>query len=422
MRNTFDLGHLNYCVGKVGRLQTLDCIPVYAGDSLAYGITAGVSLSPLRQQLALDPRIDLFAFYRPHRHQYGSSWTEFLEDGLDENVTFPSDGGGDSTQMEFLGIRFPLSEVPTWAFGGYNTIWNRYFKDPGSSDRTGILATIGEEDRKYGFTTCHLNAYWNLGLPDLDAGVPEEREVSSSGATIDVLDLDKARTQYGSKVARAWFNARETYNDLMQAIWNTSVSTDADERPTILGRKSVWMNGMVVSGIDEVGRAATTGATRTVIKFGFPKRFFKEHGAVWIMMLLRYPPVIYNETNRKALMAQLSYKDNAAEGRLLEFDPPRDAYFNEFWVSGDQSNPARVLPDNFHYRYHPNRVHNDYAKLEGFPILDNKARIGPYINSSDYDKIFSTTPLGHWHLQGKVSSAVSRQVPADRKSIFTGAR
>ena len=422
-RNTFDLGHLSFMTGKIGRLQTIDLIPVYAGDSISYSLQAMCALSPLRQQLALDPRVDMFAFFRPHRHTYGSNWENFVKLGQDENVTFPADIVNQPEKVESLGVRFPSTTVPRYAFEGYKAIWNRYFRDPGSADRTDSISTFqtSDDDAKYGWTTCHLPAYWNLGLPDIKADVAAERRVTS-GASFDVLDIDKARARYGSEAEQEWFAQRNTYHDVMKAKWNTRVSKEIDEYPRILNRQTQWMSGMTVVGIDEVGRASQTGSTQLGLRFGFPRFAVPEHGAIFVMMVMRYPPVVYNETNRKAFQGQLTWKDNAAEDRLLQFDTVRDAYFSEFWRSGDNSNRARVLPDNFHYRYHPNRVHNDFQKLEGFPILDNKSRIGPYIDSQIYDRIFSTRPLAHWHFQGKVNSMVARTVPSDSKSIFVGAR
>ena len=421
-RNMFDLGHLSFMTGKIGRLQTLDLIPVYAGDSISYSLQAMCALSPLRQQLALDPRVDLFAFYRPHRHEYGTTWETFIRQGQDETVTFPTDALANSELVEFLGVRFPSSTIPRYAFGGYKAIWNRYFKDPGSADRTESLVQtlVDIDNQKYGWSTAHLNAYWNMGLPDIKADVAAERQITSGH--FDVLDIDKARARYGSEAEQEWFAQRETYHDVMQAKWSTKVSKEIDEYPRILNRQTQWMSGMTVVGIDEVGRASQTGSTQLQLRFGFPRWSVPEHGAIFVMMVMRYPPVVFNEVNKKAFQAQLNWKENAAEDRLLQFDTVRDAFFDEFWRSGDGSNRARVLPDNFHYRYHPNRVHNDFAKLEGFPILENKSRIGPYIDSQIYDKIFSTRPLAHWHFQGKVMCNVARAVPTDSKSIFVGAR
>ena len=330
-RNYFDLGHLMFCSGKIGRLQTLDMMPVYAGDSLEYHLMAGCSLSPLRQQLALDPRIDIYAYYRPHRHEYGSDWEDFVKQGPDETKTFSSTLVSDPTEMEALGMRFATSSVPRWAFGAYKAIYNRYWKDPGSADRTENTFNLNApDDAKYGWQVCHLPAYWNIGLPDEKDQVDTERHVTVSSNQLDVLDIDKARARYGSEAAQEWFAQRDTYHDVMKVKWNTQVSKEIDKYPREFYGQKFWMNGMVVTGIDEVGYASQSGSTQVRINYKLPRFAVPEHGSVWIMMAVRYPPVIFDEVNRTATKANPSWKEAGAEGRILEFDRPEFCAYGDF--------------------------------------------------------------------------------------------
>lgn len=424
MANKFNLDHFCLVSGKVGRLQTVTSLPVYAGDSMNISLSMAMSLSPLRQPLAIDPRIDFYAFYRPHRHQYGSLWTQFLSEGVDESVTFPFDNitQGKNGDLEILGQRVG-GNVPKYLYGGYREIYNRYFRDPSSAE-FGITDPndLDEDQRKYGIRCCHLFRPWNGGLADLDASIRESMEVDVNSNKIDVLSIDDARAEYGTKLSREWFNQADRYTDLMKAVWGTSVNTDADERPTILAEKGFWMNGQVVSGIDEVGQAAMTGSTFVRANFGFPRRRFREHGCVYVMALVRYPPIIFDESNTRALRPNPEYHQISADYDVLKYRESRDTLASDFWLGGDGSNYLRHLPDNHHYRWAANRVTKDFEKLEGFPILEPKSRIGPYINSNDYDKIFRNHALGHWHLQGMANVGVIRNVPDAKQSIFTGAR
>ena len=71
-RSKFDLTHFLVNQGKIGHIQCLDRIPVIAGESLDIKINGILRLASLRRPLAFDAKVDMFAFYVPHRHIYGN--------------------------------------------------------------------------------------------------------------------------------------------------------------------------------------------------------------------------------------------------------------------------------------------------------------------------------------------------------------
>src|SRR5207247_138006 len=66
----------------IGRLITISTTPVIAGDSFEMDAVGALRLSPLRRGLAIDPTVDIFTFYVPHRHVYGEQWIKFMKAGV----------------------------------------------------------------------------------------------------------------------------------------------------------------------------------------------------------------------------------------------------------------------------------------------------------------------------------------------------
>src|SRR5690554_7654601 len=81
-RMPHDLSHLGFLAGQIGRLITISTTPVIAGDSFEMDAVRALPLSPLRRGLAIDPTVDIFTFYVPHRHVSREQWIKFIKDGF----------------------------------------------------------------------------------------------------------------------------------------------------------------------------------------------------------------------------------------------------------------------------------------------------------------------------------------------------
>ena len=160
-RYDYDLSHFSLICGKVGRLGGVTVVPVVAGDSFEAQITSVVNMSPLRRQLTLDARFDIFGFFVPHRHIYGDDWNTFIEEGYDETVTFT--GQALSNPVYFMGCGHELSgTVPKWLPWGYNRIWNRWFRVPNAagSELADTYTPTADDECRYGYKTAHLPSYF----------------------------------------------------------------------------------------------------------------------------------------------------------------------------------------------------------------------------------------------------------------------
>src|SRR5437773_11003295 len=88
-RMPHDLSHLGFLAGQIGRLITISTTPVIAGDSFEMDAAGALRLSPLRRGLAIDPIVDIFTFYVPHRHVHGEQWNKIMKDGVNP-TPFPT--------------------------------------------------------------------------------------------------------------------------------------------------------------------------------------------------------------------------------------------------------------------------------------------------------------------------------------------
>ena len=426
-----DLGHYVWSCGVIGRLQGLACIPVLAGDSIGIDIQSLVRMSPYRRPLAIDARMDVYAFFVPHRHIYGDDWLDFVRDGGLETVALP-DAGFDCSGEYYLAMNKPAGSNmhPRWRTGGYMHVWNRYFKYPRDDDLSfDEEPDLGDDDPNrrnhrslFGLPVGPLPRIWNQGIDEQIA--LGNRTVNTAPNTFDLVALERTRRQFESAQERHWFAQR--YDEVMKKVYGTGVSVDADERPTLLMSHKQWLSGSDVMGTDDAALGQMQGVSAATVMARMPNRHMSEHGAIWVLACVRYPSVIKSEYHYLERRPNPSYKELCAEYRLWEAEPPQfDLHADDFFVDGGSGVAMPLVPYGRWYREHPHLVHELYNKLQGYPFQNaptDTALEFHYIDSSQYDKIFQTSQLGHWQIQAKFDVDAYRAVPPSTASIFAGAR
>ena len=253
-REKVDLSNLSFLQGNVGRLVTLNQIPVVAGDSISLDMRGILRMTPFRRQLIMDAKIGIVTCFVPHRHVYGQTWLDYIEAGYDETETLPSvDAGNGNNWDEFWAIPWlRTGVVPLWAIEGYTRIWNRFFRPPkqGIAERDTTFNPTGADE--YGFLCSTLPAIWNTG--HASGAYPTNNSVAST-TSFTVTDMAKKMAEWDTELQREW---KDTYyKDFMKSIWGGSASVDADERPTMLAHTSQWASGFDVYGTagDSLGEA-----------------------------------------------------------------------------------------------------------------------------------------------------------------------
>src|SRR5580698_213083 len=327
-RMPHDLSHLGFLAGQIGRLITISTTPVIAGDSFEMDAVGALRLSPLRRGLAIDSTVDIFTFYVPHRH-------------------------------------------------GYLNIYNNYFKAPWMPDRTEANPNeLNQDDARYGFRCCHLKNIWTAPLP------PEtelSRQMTTSTTSIDIMGLQAAYANLHTDQERDYFMQR--YHDVISSFGGKT-SYDADNRPLLVMRSNLWASGYDVDGTDQTSLGQFSGRVQQTYKHSVPRFFVPEHGTMFTLALVRFPPTATKEIQYLNAKGALTYTDIAGDPVLYGILPPREISMKDVLPSGDLQ--ERVL-----IRHH------------------------------DYDQCFQSVQLLQWNSQVKFNVTVYRNLPTTRDSIMT---
>ena len=273
---------------------------------------------------------------------------------------------------------------------------------------TGVDREVDADDRRITIKDADLSAVKDDGI------------TSSASAAIDLLDIAKVRARYRTEVQREWFGQR--YNDVLDDTWGASVNIDADERPQLVMRSSRWLSGYDVDGTGDENLGQYSGKAASMVELRIPRKFFPEHGALWIMALVRFPSIHEGEQHYLYRQSQPTYKEIAGDPDIMGAEPPHELFSNQILEGGTTS--LGVFPYGQWYRTHPSVTHTLYEDLDGFPFLKvtpstkNGAR---YVSSDDYDRVFQTTQLGHWRSQARINLLAHRLIPSAQSSIFAGA-
>ena len=422
-RQVYDLSHFTIQLGKIGRLQTLSRIPVIAGDSIRLQAAGVWKMSPLRRDLILDSKVDLFAFFVPHRHIYGDRWLDFIRQGNDESQTFPVHSTG-ARANPFLACN-ERGVLPMWIPAGYNRIWNRYFRPP--TDDSAIRAddrlpnSFLSDDNLFGIKCGWLPRLFTATVDD-ETGTSDET-VDLDGSRLSLLKLAQAKAHLRTEREREFFSQR--YIDVMDHTWGTTVNIDADQRPGLCWRSSFWLSGYDIDGTAGDSLGQYSGKSMALGGMRMPSKFFNEHGCLWIMALVRFPTIFAEEKHYLDGKANFSYKELAADPEILRNEPPMTINANDFFEPGGDNNVGKRAYGDW-YREHQSFVHRRFDSLHGFPfssIFDSGITKDDlrFVDSEHYDEIFQTTQQGHYRAQLRMDVMAKRYVPKPQASIFAGA-
>lgn len=440
MRVPYDLSHYSHVCGKIGRLQTISVIPTVAGDSFEIDLDGIVRLSPFRKEVVSETQVDLLAFYVPHRHVYGDTFVQMVRQGHDEAVTLPSFSlNAGERDACYIGYSDAPASIPLWVIEGYNRIWDRYFRvpsfDPDANFQQYPTGTTQAaiDYRRYGRLCARLphplvggiqldNATAWRDLNDNDSEF--EGEMSGGKPVIDVRNIAFAQALYKSEIERTWFGER--YNDILD-IWGSSVNIDADQRPEMIWRETFNLSGADVDGHDDATIGSYIGKTVGRADMRIPRKYFPEHGAVWIMALLRFPLVHVGE-------AHLLMRTPNPTGQVMlgdptvwaETPPVQQSYVD--WLGGYYSGSLITgfyEPYGSWYRMHCSRIHRQFADIPGYPfskVTFTTPEELYYHQPTDYNDVFQTSQLGHWQIHSMVRINALRHIPDPKMSIFAGAQ
>jgi hypothetical protein len=441
-RYNYDLSSYSAVSGLLGRLQTIATIPVVANDTLELDITGALRLSPLRKQLTLDPQVDFYVFYDKLRYTYGEDWIDFIKDGKEGTNTL--DTINIAHEQDYLTCG--TGAVPKHYVEGYNRIWNHYARVPNQTDEipedslegsqdisSGHNAQI-KKDRKYGKRIARLPAFWNTGVHASRLNAEDSSKVSvTSDNKIDLIDIAEVKSSFKNEIDRDWFSRR--YRDLMtDGFGSTGVSVDVDQRPEMIFSSKNFLSGYDVDGTDQATLGDYKGKSSGMFQFSVPPKMFNEHGLVWIMMAVRLPAILQDESHYLSNV-DLDYSTVAGDPFVILNKRPIEITKGDLHRDSTSTNSLGMHPYAQWYRTQPNRVSRDFTDEgnHGFPFMDfeeinndfdNVIYDGHTYSSKGYhygDDFFSSEKLGHWNFISRVGCSAKRIIPPASKSINAGA-
>lgn len=457
MRNKYNLSHLAHLAGQIGRLQTISVIPVIPGDSIQANIDGIIRLAPTRKEIVSECQVDIFAFYVKHRHVYGDTeWTSFIRRGPQGTNPFPSIPVASGYRDPFyLGIKECGANANAALVRGYNYIMGRYFLVPNTHTNGEYTIQVSPDNlpgldfyptneswaanmRKYGACIARLPHQLNGGNMLNDYGAAAQysnlnksdwgvliSDDSPNVGMLDIRDLAQIQSRYKTVQQANWF--AQFYNDVLEQRWHTDgVNSDADMRPDFLGRHTQMLSGNDINGTDDATLGSYVGKTLDRISFNMPRRFFPEHGNVWIMAALRYP-LVHTKVQHPLLVAP------NPEGQLLMGDPelwgaePPVAFDPGKWMAGGSTFTPNVdklaEPYGQEYRWQPERVHPNFELIPGYPFTQWDSNTYPnwyYYYNDEYKNTFQTSQIGQWQMHAQVNMTRLSLIPDPIESPFAG--
>src|SRR5499425_2739970 len=264
----------------------------------------------------------------------------------------------------FLGtINSDTNKIPKHLFQGYLNINNNYFKAPWMPDRTEANPNeLNQDDARYGFRCCHLKNIWTAPLP------PEtelSRQMTTSTTSIDIMGLQAAYANLHTDQERDYFMQR--YHDVISSFGGKT-SYVADNRPLLVMRSNLWASGYDVDGTDQTSLGQVSGRVQQTYKHSVPRFFVPEHGTMFTLALVRFPPPAPKEIQYLNAKGALTYTDIAGDPVLYGNLPPREISMKDVFRSGDSSKKFKIAEGQW-YRYAPSYVSPAYHLLEGFPFI-----------------------------------------------------
>src|SRR5207249_4656393 len=173
--------------------------------------------------------------------------------------------------------------------------------------------------------------------------------VSSSTTSIDIMGLQAAYANLHTDQERDYFMQR--YHDVISSFGGKT-SYDTDNRPLLVMRSNLWASGYDVDGTDQTSLGQCSGRVQQTYKHSVPRFFVPEHGTMFTLALVRFPPTATKEIQYLNAKGALTYTDISGDPVLYGNLPPREISMKDVFRSGDSSKKFKIAEGQW-YRYAP---------------------------------------------------------------------
>ncbi len=412
-RQPCDLTHQVLQSSAIGRLTGLMRVPVNAGDSMELSSNIMVRLAQLRRPLAVDVKLDLFAFFCPYRHTYGDTWTDYMEAGGKEVATFTTVG------TSLLKLQFMLCNegpYPLHVWADYARIYNQWFKDPAWTAQSETTPPAGpfDDNHRYGLRIGQLKS-WGTAVSKLANNQDSEFDIDTSGATINMYDIQRGQTKLRQEAFRNFISSR--YSEIMESMSSMRVSPEIDKRPELVWQESQWISGFDINGTAGAELGSAVGKAVGSVNLRIPRRSFVEHGTLLVLAAVRIP-AIFTKALQWTDNMNRAYEDIIpGSGINLE---PYELELGDLW-DGAGSTKLGHVPHFEWYRHHPSFISSKiHATENGWPVLDNPTSHLDATQAEEQGEMFQTKPIGEIIYSCRHDLTCYRALPDALDSVMGG--
>src|SRR5437762_372940 len=145
---------------------------------------------------------------------------------------------------------------------------------------------------------------------------------AASHAYILRLALHSFPTRRSSDLDQERDYFMQRYHDVISSFGGKT-SYDADNRPLLVMRSNLWASGYDVDGTDQTSLGQFSGRVQQTYKHSVPRFFVPEHGTMFTLALVRFPPTATKEIQYLNAKGALTYTDIAGDPVLYGNLPPR---------------------------------------------------------------------------------------------------
>src|SRR5262249_38557445 len=133
-------------------------------------------------------------------------------------------------------------------------------------------------------------------------------------------------------------------------------------------RSNLWASGYDVDGTDQTSLGQFSGRVQQTYKHSVPRFFVPEHGTMFTLALVRFPPTATKETQYLNAKGALTYTDIAGAPVLYGNLPRREISMKDVFRCGDSSKKFKIAEGQW-YGYAPSHVSPADHLLEDFQFI-----------------------------------------------------
>src|SRR5262249_36831359 len=154
----------------------------------------------------------------------------------------------------------------------------------------------------------------------------------TSTTSIGIMGLQAAYANFHTDQERDYCMQR--YHDVISSF-RGNTSYDADNRPLLVMHSNLWASGYEHDGTAQRSLGRFSGRVQQTSNHSVPCFFVPDHGTMFTLALVRFPPTATKEIQFLNGKGALTYTDSAG-GRVLYGNlPPREISMKDVFRSRD---------------------------------------------------------------------------------------